>query len=178
VVAGLEDLEVVMRLPVVLLVLVLWMASAGAGWLTAPGRAAASSVAGDASSRDKRLPDRPRRPRPRILKLRALDTELDVDQIEKLAAPERARFGAKKWTEMLDRQAEMIGRGFGPVVALDDYFVGWQAIAAETAPYSAEQFAEGLKGELCSRPQSERDLLQQNAPAVGAPSCAGDKPIQ
>jgi hypothetical protein len=146
-----------------------FLATSGAlGWVTAPGAGDATARAAPAASTPGTQLARKatRRPPPRILRLRALDTVLDVDQIEHLSAPELASFGAKKWTDMLGSEAQAIARGPGPVLGLEEYFEGWQAVTAAASPYSTAQFTASLHTELCRRSPEERALLQTTAPAL------------
>jgi hypothetical protein len=156
------------RLLVILLVGMLWTGTAMLGWWTTPARARSVGATAASPAGPGKLARRGAKPLPRLRALRALDTSYDIVQLETLGPAELARFGAKKWTEVLASQTEVIKLGLPPTMAVDDYFAGWQAVTAETSPYSAAQFEQSLRAELCGRPQQERDLLRQSYPALAA----------
>jgi hypothetical protein len=157
------------RLLVILLVSMFWTGTAVLGWWTTPARARSlGATASSPAGPGKLARGGAKRPPPRLLGLRALDTSYDIAQLETLGPAELARFAAKKWTDVLSIQADRIKEGAPPAMALDDYFAGWQAVTAETSPYSAAQFEKSLRAELCGRPRQERDLLGQSYPALAA----------
>jgi hypothetical protein len=152
----------------VLLVGMLWTSTALLGWWTTPARARSVGATAPSPAGLEKLARRAAKPLPRIRALRALDTRYEIAELETLGPIELARFAAKRWTHFLADQTDRIKQGAPPAMALDDYFAGWQAVTAETSPYSAAQFEESLRAELCGRPQQERDLLRQSYPALAA----------
>ena len=146
------------------------------GWVTAPAQGGAAVVTVRAASPGAPPEAQARRKVPRIVKLQALGTVVDVDDLKSFSAPELARLGAQKWTEMLGTATRMTALTGGAVNAsLDEYFAGWLAVVGETSPYSDAQFSTSLQVELCRRPLQEREVLRRAAPAFAK---AGDCPAE
>jgi hypothetical protein len=153
-------------------------ASGVLGWRTTSVPSAQAAVPDTTSSKSSLKPARSRLHRGplRITKLRALDMVVDLEQLKNASGPEVASLGAKKWTEMLVKMADRNMRGDGVKMSLDDYFAGWLVTTGETSPYSAAQFADSIKAELCRQPRQVRELLPQAGPAL-ASAATGDCPL-
>jgi hypothetical protein len=146
------------------------------GWIA--GRAgarahlpAASPAAEDPPSARVAAPQG-RRP---LLRLRAGDVVIDPEEVKGWAAQDVASLGAKKWSDQLAHAVKRVQVvGDGAASGLTAYLGGWQAVVDETAPYDHEQFARGLRDELCEARPEERALLGQLAPSLPAglvPAC-------
>lgn len=139
------------------------------GWLTAPPEAAAART----DTRPQQRMMEPRRPR--VVKLRALGTEVAIDDLKRMSAPAVAAFAAKRWIDLFARAhqreqrfAGRFGGRFSGSVNLDNYFLGWMAVTDQSSTYSNSQLAESLHLELCRRPERERQLLHRAAPTIAA----------
>jgi hypothetical protein len=137
------------------------------GWLTAPGQKASRQTAGRANAAAQAEPAPRKSDQLRLVRLRAQDGAVAVDDLKRLSAPEVARFAAKKWTDMLAfaRDAQ---RDYQVTAALDEYFAGWLTVTDQSLVYSNDQLGESLHLELCRRPEQERQLLAQMAPTIAA----------
>jgi hypothetical protein len=97
-------------------------ASGVLGWMTAPARGGAAVIAVPTSSSAAPPATQARRKVPRIVKLRALDTVVDIDEVKSFSAQQLARLGAQKWTEMLGTATRMTALTGGAVpTSLDEY---------------------------------------------------------
>jgi hypothetical protein len=140
---------------------------AGAG---ARGQGTRPQGAAPASATD-RPPNAIRR---RVPKLVALDVVVDTEQLRTFDAAAVASLSAKKWTEMAGERARAPFGAEANRQALQSYLEGWLAVVKVSAPYSASQFAEGLREELCGKRPDELRFLKEASSALSGleiPAC-------